>query len=128
MLSLPTRIFLAEIQFKLGHPLPPESVCSLPCEVGQAKKYVEGERCCWHCFNCTQYQVCDLIFAPQIVSVILTQNIFHSTPDNLFASNFPILSPNNLWNRISFSKMKKYFNQVRVDIPFHRHISVTYVE
>jgi len=32
-------------------------VCSLPCEVGQAKKYVEGERCCWHCFNCTQYQV-----------------------------------------------------------------------
>ncbi|KAJ4432054.1 hypothetical protein ANN_20668, partial [Periplaneta americana] len=44
------------IQFKLGHPQPPESVCSLPCEVGQAKKYVEGESCCWHCFNCTQYQ------------------------------------------------------------------------
>lgn len=57
-LSLPTRIFLAAIQFKLGHPEPPESVCSLPCEVGQAKKYVAGEQCCWHCFNCTQYQVC----------------------------------------------------------------------
>jgi hypothetical protein len=49
--------FDLEIQFKLGHPQPPESVCSLPCSVGQAKKYVEGESCCWHCFNCTQYQV-----------------------------------------------------------------------
>ncbi|KAK9295316.1 hypothetical protein QLX08_010344 [Tetragonisca angustula] len=47
----------SEIQFKLGHPQPPESVCSLDCEVGQAKKYVEGEKCCWHCFNCTQYQI-----------------------------------------------------------------------
>ncbi|XP_076643569.1 metabotropic glutamate receptor B [Halictus rubicundus] len=53
------RLNRSEIQFKLGHPLPPESVCSLPCEVGQAKKYVEGERCCWHCFNCTQYQIRD---------------------------------------------------------------------
>ncbi|XP_046737339.1 metabotropic glutamate receptor 2-like [Diprion similis] len=51
------RLNMSEIQFRLGHPLPPESVCSLPCEVGQAKKYVEGESCCWHCFNCTQYQV-----------------------------------------------------------------------
>ncbi|XP_070168156.1 metabotropic glutamate receptor B isoform X1 [Polyergus mexicanus] len=53
------RLNLSEIQFKLGHPQPPESVCSLPCELGQAKKYVEGERCCWHCFNCTQYQIRD---------------------------------------------------------------------
>ncbi|XP_025988330.1 metabotropic glutamate receptor 2 isoform X2 [Solenopsis invicta] len=51
------RLNMSEIQFKLGHPQQPESVCSLPCEVGQAKKYVEGERCCWHCFNCTQYQI-----------------------------------------------------------------------
>ncbi|XP_072753818.1 uncharacterized protein [Anoplolepis gracilipes] len=51
------RLNMSEIQFKLGHPQPPESVCSLPCELGQAKKYVEGERCCWHCFNCTQYQI-----------------------------------------------------------------------
>ncbi|KAL6435479.1 hypothetical protein ACFW04_005448 [Cataglyphis niger] len=50
-------VFVLEIQFKLGHPQPPESVCSLPCELGQAKKYVEGEKCCWHCFNCTQYQI-----------------------------------------------------------------------
>lgn len=46
-----------EVQFKIQHPKPPDSVCSLPCERGQAKKYVEGESCCWHCFNCTQYQV-----------------------------------------------------------------------
>ncbi|XP_054286642.1 metabotropic glutamate receptor 2-like [Macrosteles quadrilineatus] len=38
-------------------PSPPESVCSLPCEVGQAKTYVEGESCCWHCFNCSTYQI-----------------------------------------------------------------------
>lgn len=53
----PSLVLIAEIQFKLGHPQPPESVCSLECELGQAKKYVEGESCCWHCFNCTQYQV-----------------------------------------------------------------------
>ncbi|XP_023703761.1 metabotropic glutamate receptor 4 isoform X4 [Cryptotermes secundus] len=51
------RLNMSEIQFKLGHPQPPESVCSLPCDVGQAKKFVEGESCCWHCFNCTQYQI-----------------------------------------------------------------------
>ncbi|XP_063708761.1 metabotropic glutamate receptor 2 [Culicoides brevitarsis] len=46
-----------EVQFKIDHPTPPQSVCSLPCSLGQAKKYVEGEICCWHCFNCTQYQI-----------------------------------------------------------------------
>ncbi|XP_064210869.1 metabotropic glutamate receptor 2 isoform X2 [Tribolium castaneum] len=51
------RLNMSEIQFKLGHPKPPESVCSFPCDLGQAKKYVEGESCCWHCFNCTQYQI-----------------------------------------------------------------------
>ncbi|KAJ6646906.1 Metabotropic glutamate receptor, partial [Pseudolycoriella hygida] len=45
------------VQFKFHQPTPPESVCSLPCERGQAKKYVEGESCCWHCFNCTTYQI-----------------------------------------------------------------------
>ncbi|XP_030388138.1 metabotropic glutamate receptor 2 [Scaptodrosophila lebanonensis] len=51
------RLNMSEVKFKLLHPKPPESVCSLPCEVGQAKKYVEGESCCWHCFNCTTYQI-----------------------------------------------------------------------
>nr|CAH7761039.1 unnamed protein product [Callosobruchus chinensis] len=48
---------MSDIQFKMNHPEMPESVCSLPCLIGQAKKYVEGESCCWHCFNCTQYQI-----------------------------------------------------------------------
>ncbi|KAI5745297.1 hypothetical protein M8J76_009889 [Diaphorina citri] len=51
------RLNMSAIQFKLSHPSPPESVCSLPCDIGQAKKYVEGESCCWHCFNCSQYQI-----------------------------------------------------------------------
>ncbi|KAF6209757.1 hypothetical protein GE061_015506 [Apolygus lucorum] len=51
------KLRMDEVQFKLGHKTPPESVCSLDCEIGQAKKYVEGESCCWHCFNCTQYQI-----------------------------------------------------------------------
>ncbi|KAM3962611.1 metabotropic glutamate receptor 2 [Aphomia sociella] len=48
---------LDDIQFKWGEPRPPESVCSAECELGQAKQYVEGESCCWHCFNCTQYEI-----------------------------------------------------------------------
>ncbi|XP_054286402.1 metabotropic glutamate receptor 2-like [Macrosteles quadrilineatus] len=48
---------MSDVQFRLGRPSAPESVCSLPCELGQAKQYVEGESCCWHCFNCTQYQI-----------------------------------------------------------------------
>ncbi|XP_045772809.1 metabotropic glutamate receptor 2-like [Maniola jurtina] len=46
-----------EIQFKWDEPHHPESVCSAECELGQAKQYVEGESCCWHCFNCTQYEI-----------------------------------------------------------------------
>ncbi|KAL4702857.1 hypothetical protein ACJJTC_018375 [Scirpophaga incertulas] len=42
-----------EIQFRWDEKRPPESVCSAECELGQAKQYVEGESCCWHCFNCT---------------------------------------------------------------------------
>ncbi|KAH9638749.1 hypothetical protein HF086_002205, partial [Spodoptera exigua] len=51
-----------DIQFKWSERHPPESVCSAECELGQAKQYVEGESCCWHCFNCTQYEV-----RPQLV-------------------------------------------------------------
>ncbi|CAH2096683.1 unnamed protein product [Euphydryas editha] len=45
------------IQFKWEEPHHPESVCSAECDLGQAKQYVEGESCCWHCFNCTQYEI-----------------------------------------------------------------------
>ncbi|XP_071522528.1 uncharacterized protein [Panulirus ornatus] len=51
------RLNMSALQFKLGQPWPPSSVCSLPCLTGQAKKYVEGESCCWHCFNCSTYQI-----------------------------------------------------------------------
>ncbi|XP_062564538.1 metabotropic glutamate receptor 2-like [Armigeres subalbatus] len=51
------RLNMEDIQFGIKNPSPPESVCSRPCERGQAKKYVEGEGCCWHCFNCSQYQI-----------------------------------------------------------------------
>ncbi|XP_026492105.2 metabotropic glutamate receptor 2-like [Vanessa tameamea] len=51
------QLHVNEIQFKWGERRPPESVCSAECELGQAKQYVEGESCCWHCFNCTQYEI-----------------------------------------------------------------------
>ncbi|XP_063888044.1 LOW QUALITY PROTEIN: metabotropic glutamate receptor 6-like [Scylla paramamosain] len=51
------RMNMSELQFKMDEPQPPSSVCSLPCLTGQAKKYVEGESCCWHCFNCSTYQI-----------------------------------------------------------------------
>ncbi|XP_034248278.1 metabotropic glutamate receptor 2-like [Thrips palmi] len=51
------RLDMSAVQFKMESPPVPESVCSLPCDQGQAKKYVEGDICCWHCFNCTQYQI-----------------------------------------------------------------------
>lgn len=59
------------IQFKWEEPHYPESVCSVECELGQAKQYVEGESCCWHCFNCTQYEV----FLNKITSIITIQVI-----------------------------------------------------
>ncbi|XP_022838061.1 metabotropic glutamate receptor 2-like [Spodoptera litura] len=51
------KLDIDDIQFKWGERHPPESVCSAECELGQAKQYVEGESCCWHCFNCTQYEI-----------------------------------------------------------------------
>ncbi|KAL4705189.1 hypothetical protein ACJJTC_013989 [Scirpophaga incertulas] len=51
------QLHLNDIQFKWYQRRPPESVCSAECELGQAKQYVEGESCCWHCFNCTQYEI-----------------------------------------------------------------------
>ncbi|GBM09685.1 Metabotropic glutamate receptor 8 [Araneus ventricosus] len=47
----------SEIQFRLEEPEMPPSVCSMPCRMGEIKKFVEGENCCWHCLRCTKYQV-----------------------------------------------------------------------
>ncbi|GFY54806.1 metabotropic glutamate receptor 7 [Trichonephila inaurata madagascariensis] len=51
------QLSLSDIRFRWEEPDMPISACSLPCSVGQAKKYVEGSKCCWHCFNCTKYQI-----------------------------------------------------------------------
>ncbi|RWS03982.1 metabotropic glutamate receptor 4-like protein [Dinothrombium tinctorium] len=48
---------LRKVQFRFNDTEIPTSVCSFPCQKGQAKKYIEGENCCWHCFNCTKYQI-----------------------------------------------------------------------
>ncbi|RWS05544.1 metabotropic glutamate receptor 4-like protein, partial [Dinothrombium tinctorium] len=48
---------LNKVQFHYSSDEIPVSVCSLPCNKGQAKKYIEGENCCWHCFDCTKYQI-----------------------------------------------------------------------
>ncbi|XP_067128355.1 metabotropic glutamate receptor-like [Centruroides vittatus] len=47
---------LSQVRFRIDNPEMPLSVCSLPCKKGQAKKFLEGESCCWHCFNCSRYQ------------------------------------------------------------------------
>lgn len=48
---------LERVQFRLFDTEMPASVCSQPCEKGQAKSFLEGEKCCFHCINCTKYQV-----------------------------------------------------------------------
>ena len=35
----------------------PTSMCSQECPTGKAKKYHEGESCCWDCFLCAEFQV-----------------------------------------------------------------------
>ncbi|KAF8781700.1 Metabotropic glutamate receptor like protein [Argiope bruennichi] len=51
------KLSLSDVRFRWEEPDMPISACSIPCGVGQAKKYVEGSKCCWHCFNCTKYQI-----------------------------------------------------------------------
>ncbi|KAF6209121.1 hypothetical protein GE061_014864 [Apolygus lucorum] len=95
---------MSEIQFKLGTSVLPESMCSLPCERGQAKTYVEGESCCWHCFNCTQYQIRNPKDETQCIICPLG-----TIPDPNHEVCFDIpevyLEPNSLWaiGAMSFS-------------------------
>ena len=48
---------LSKVQFRMTDLEVPVSVCSQPCEKGQAKSFLEGEKCCFHCINCTKYQI-----------------------------------------------------------------------
>lgn len=47
---------LDEIQFFQGDHLVPESYCSKPCELGQAKIMRAGDHCCWICKTCQPYE------------------------------------------------------------------------
>nr|XP_045590887.1 metabotropic glutamate receptor 4-like [Procambarus clarkii] len=62
------KLNMSALQFKWDSSVPPSSVCSLPCHTGQAKKYVEGESCCWHCFNCSTYQIVSPVDPTQCVT------------------------------------------------------------
>jgi len=46
-----------ELRFRRDQMSPPQSLCSRPCSRSQAKKYLEGEACCWTCIECIHYQV-----------------------------------------------------------------------
>ncbi len=52
-------LLITVVQFQLGTPHPPDSICSAPCAVGLMKKYVEGESCCWTCHECGMYEHLD---------------------------------------------------------------------
>ncbi|KAI8123732.1 Metabotropic glutamate receptor 8 [Lucilia cuprina] len=93
------------VQFKLLHPKPPESVCSLPCERGQAKKYVEGESCCWHCFNCSTYQIRHPLDETQCIKCELG-----TLPDatKQFCQTIPEILINGVWMLIAPSHAKHY--------------------
>lgn len=45
------------LRFPGGNTLPVGSACSQPCLRGQARRYVAGEQCCWHCLDCGPYDV-----------------------------------------------------------------------
>ena len=39
----------------------PQSLCSLPCQLGQYRSTVPGQPCCWQCIDCGAGQVSDAI-------------------------------------------------------------------
>lgn len=47
---------LNEIQFTQGGHSVPESFCSRPCELGQAKIMRAGDHCCWICKTCQPWE------------------------------------------------------------------------
>lgn len=47
---------LDDIQFIQGGNQIPESYCSRPCELGQAKIMRAGDHCCWICKTCAPYE------------------------------------------------------------------------
>lgn len=47
---------LEDIEFIRGDRSVPESYCSRPCELGQAKIMRAGDHCCWICKTCAPYE------------------------------------------------------------------------
>lgn len=45
-----------QIEFIQGRKVIPESYCSRPCELGQAKIMRAGDHCCWICKTCAPYE------------------------------------------------------------------------
>ncbi|XP_058873150.1 metabotropic glutamate receptor 6-like isoform X4 [Acipenser ruthenus] len=50
------RLNVEEMQWSGGGQAIPDSVCSLPCKLGERKKMVKGVACCWHCELCDGYR------------------------------------------------------------------------
>jgi len=48
---------MSQVQFNSYNLETPKSICSSPCQAGQAKKYIKGEKCCWDCFDCGKYEI-----------------------------------------------------------------------
>ncbi|XP_077998831.1 metabotropic glutamate receptor 3-like [Glandiceps talaboti] len=44
------------LQYRYDMPDYPSSICSEPCDVGEKKSMIEGEKCCWFCVKCGQYE------------------------------------------------------------------------
>lgn len=49
-------LLLDNIEFSKGAQIVPESFCSKPCELGQAKMVQAGNNCCWICKTCQPYE------------------------------------------------------------------------
>lgn len=50
------KLQLDDIEFIRGDSSVPESYCSRPCELGQAKIMRAGDHCCWICKTCAPYE------------------------------------------------------------------------
>lgn len=105
---------LSKVRFRLLDPYPPISVCSQPCEKGQAKTYLEGEKCCFHCINCTKYQVlisetqcidCPSGFLPDLEQIECIP-----IPGKYIGTNFYYLSAKSIINCIILSLHSNGFN------------------
>ncbi|ODN00905.1 Metabotropic glutamate receptor 8 [Orchesella cincta] len=48
---------MSGVRFSHGSATPPTSICSKPCGLGEATRYVGGDKCCWSCLKCVNDQI-----------------------------------------------------------------------